>query len=191
MYGLVIHNESTINTELLRMQKPSLSKVLQSEIPNHAAQLSTKPSVAAMLEAESKINSLNGKNEFFNGFLFDFVNSSSGGLTASSQVCLNPDWKIFCRAEDPTTPDEAKFVNMEEGSRLQTMYSDWYENYKEIVKQEMIQEALVEVAHINRNLNLLDQSFVDVGKMIEDFKKSQKNYDALADYYSTFRFSDW
>ena len=191
LYGLVIHNESTINTELLRMQKPSLSKVLQSEIPNHAAQLSTKPSVAAMLEAESKINSLNGKNEFFNGFLFDFVNSSSGGLTASSQVCLNPDWKIFCRAEDPTTPDEAKFVNMEEGSRLQTMYSDWYENYKEIVKQEMIQEALVEVAHINRNLNLLDQSFVDVGKMIEDFKKSQKNYDALADYYSTFRFSDW
>ena len=191
IYGLTMHNESTINTEMLRMQKPSLSKVLQSEIPNHAAQLSTKPSVAAMLEAESKINSLSGKNEFFNGFLFDFVNASSGGITASSQVCIHPDWKIFCRAEDPSTPDSAKVVNAEEEGRLQTMYRDWYENYKEIVKQEMIQEALVEVAHINRNLNLLDQSFVDVGKMIEDYKKSQKTYDAIADYYSTFRFLDW
>ena len=195
-YGISFKSVSHINPNFYLRQRKSQQKVMMSEIPNHAANLSTKPSVAAMLEAEAKINSLATKNEFFDEFLHWCKSGGEGNLTASSSVCAS--YKIFCdealnlsNQAGPGADADDQIVDLDDRGRLQTMYKDWYENFKEITKQEMIQEAHVEVSHVEKNIALLDDEVTMTDELIQISRGFQQSFDDQVNHFSKFRFSDW
>jgi hypothetical protein len=92
---------SMVNNFLVDVQNLPLVKQSDSEqrpsfaaVPDHAAALASKTSVADITLQEIETIDLKKKIDFFEGFLMDYANNPNG-------ICTNSNYTIFCRDNVP------------------------------------------------------------------------------------------
>ena len=127
--------------------RDSLPRVLNGEVPDHAAMLASKPPVSKILQLQAKEQKLVGEGNtytnpakgstmhFMRNFLTKFSQSTQTG------ICLVPEYQAFCKKM--TSGSGGLALDASENSLLQAAYAIWYNDMKELAKTKaLIADAL-------------------------------------------------
>ena len=188
------------------LARTSLPRILNGEVPDHAAALSSKPTNSKFLDVMAKRNKLIGeggtpgaplpgsKMYFFRQFLEAF------GQKGQNNICLISDWnglnfQGFCVKSNSS---DLLTVDASNGSLLQAAFKEWYHDMKELAKytaEYQDQRWLNWVENLPKKMALdeVTKALADVVPALIEVKVPEKYEQQieLDKKYSTFSMPDW
>ena len=171
--------------------RPSLPRILNGEVPDHAAGIANKPSNSRLLQLQVKEEELISKTQFFSNFLV--VLKGSG----QDSICLKDDYQMFCTGAN-TSDNNLLTLNASADSFLHSSYNTWYSDMKELRKTKILlydETWMLWVENQPKSLALeaITNSLIEINARLPKLQspEERKNKKDVDDSYGVFKLSEW